>query len=405
MGGQQAARRRAAASRKAAKVRSPGTPGTAPRPAEGEGRAKERSPGARAQTDTVEPEALVVTHWFDSGTGDRPYDATLHLTGRRVTDHAKPKATDLFERDDKVQAITPGIGPISVSTWIYGLEPGRWDVSAVLIREGADSEGQRPAGRSRFAGAEPAPAASWSWRRRALSTRPPSPVKTRWAQAAPLASIPGVIPGSWTVLAALGAVAGLILQAAILGHEGISVSQSMIVSVLALVSGLIAAKVWYAVLHPGPWREALGGWAVDGFLIVALIVGVAGLLLFDLPMGIFLDAAAPGLFFGVAIGRLGCFLTGCCAGRYTRSRWAIWSSDRRIGARRIPAQLLESAAGLVLGVVTALLVLSHWVGVPGAVFVASFGLYMLFRQGILRLRAESRRFSWRRSALVTGARS
>lgn len=405
MGAQRAAQRRGAASRKAPKARASGTPGTPPRPAAGEGRAKEQSSSARAGTDSVEPEALVVTHWFDSGTGDRPYDATLHLTGRRVKDHAKAKATEVFERDDKIEGIVPGIGPISVSTWVYGLEPGRWDVSAVLVREGAESEGPRPAGRSRFAGAEPAPAASWSWRRRELSTRPPSPVKTRWALAAPLASIPGVIPGSWTVLAALGAVVGLILQAAILGHEGISVSQSMIVSVLALVSGLIAAKLWYAVLHPGPWRQSLGGWAVDGFLVVALIVGVAGLLLFDLPMGIFLDAAAPGLFFGVAIGRLGCFLTGCCAGRYTRSRWAIWSSDRRIGARRIPAQLFESAAGLVLGVATALLVLSHWVGVLGAVFVASFGLYMLFRQGILRLRAESRRFSWRRSALVTGVRS
>ena len=157
--------------------------------------------------------------------------------------------------------------------------------------------------------------------------------------------------------------------------------------------------------HPGPWRQAiLGGWAVDGLLAVALAVGVAGLLAFNLPLGMVLDATAPGLFFAVAIGRVGCFLTGCCAGRCTRSRWGIWSSDRRIGARRIPAQLLESAAGLLIGVVAALLVLSDAPGVDGLIFVAAFGAYILVRQLLLRLRAERREYSWRRNSLVSRGR-
>jgi len=134
-------------------------------------------------------------------------------------------------------------------------------------------------------------------------------------------------------------------------------------------------------------------------------VAVAALLAFDLPIGVFLDAATPGLFFGVAIGRVGCFVTGCCAGRWTRSRWGVWSSDRRVGARRVPAQLLESAAGLVIGGMAALLVLGHPPRIDGAVFVAAFAVYVLVRQAVLRVRAERREFSWRRSSVVSAERS
>ncbi len=117
-----------------------------------------------------------------------------------------------------------------------------------------------------------------------------------------------------------------------------------------------------------------------------------------------LDATAPGLFFAVAIGRVGCFLTGCCAGRCTSSRWGVWSSDRRIGARRIPAQLLESAAGLLIGLVAAWLVIGSVPVVEGLNFVAAFGVYLVVRQLLLRLRAERREYSWRRSSAVARGR-
>lgn len=79
--------------------------------------------------------------------------------------------------------------------------------------------------------------------------------------------------------------------------------------------------MWYAVLYPGPWQRALlGGWAVDGFLVVALIVAIVALVVFGLPVARFLDASIPGIFLAVAIGRVGCFFAGCCAGRCTRAR-------------------------------------------------------------------------------------
>jgi Prolipoprotein diacylglyceryltransferase len=222
---------------------------------------------------------------------------------------------------------------------------------------------------------------------------------------APLARIPAVIPGSFTLMGTLAVLTALIVQSGLLASENVSVGSSLIVSLLALVFGLIGAKLWYAVLHPGAWRQSLGGWSVDGFLVVAPAVSVAALLAFDLPIGAFLDAAAPGIFFAVAIGRFGCFFTGCCAGRWTRSRWGVWSSDRHVGARRIPAQLLESAAGLIISLASAMLVLANVFGVSGLVFVVAVVAYFLVRQVLLRLRAERREYSWRRSGLVSRERS
>ena len=198
----------------------------------------------------------------------------------------------------------------------------------------------------------------------------------------------------------------LATQGLILAHESVPVGPALVVSIIAAASGLLGAKLWYAFLHPGPWRRALlGGWAVDGFFVVAFGVALVGLVASGQPIGVFLDAATPGLFLAVAIGRVGCFLAGCCAGRPTCTRWGIWSSDRRVGARRLPTQLLESGAGLVIGVAAAALVLGHVVRVEGAVFVAACAAYMLVRQVLLRLRAERREFSWRRSMASAGERA
>jgi len=214
--------------------------------------------------------------------------------------------------------------------------------------------------------------------------------------------MPGVIPGSYSGLIFLGLLVGLLVQAALLTQDGVSVGRALLVDLLALGSGFVGAKLLYVLLQRRPWRQSIGeGWSVDGFLLGTSIVAAASLLAFNLPVGVFLDVSAPSLFLGVAIGRLGCFFTGCCAGRCTRSRWGVWSSDRRVGARRIPTQLLESAAALLIGVAGLLLVVGYAPSFHGAIFVAAVAGYVLVRQFLLRLRAEPH--SPARARLTAGA--
>ncbi len=353
------------------------------------------SPGASA-VEAAEPQALVVSHWFDSGDEGEPYTATIRLHGRRVGADGAPVRGQTFVHEESVQGVVPGTGRVSLTSWVYGIAKGEWIVNAELAAPARRSGGQLGAERGRRESA--VTSAAWSWRHWRLTDGSSGPVATRWALLAPLARSPGVLPGAFTALAVVGIILAIVTQAVILGGRGLPVASGVVASIVALSGGLIGAKLWYMAIKGQPWRQAIGqGWSVDGFIVLAPLVAVVTSLAMGLPTGAYLDAAAPGIFLAVAIGRVGCFVTGCCAGRCTASRWSVWSSDRRVGARRIPTQLLESGVGLVLAIVTGVAIMNPVPGADGMVFVASMVLYGVARQGLLRLRAETRRFSWRRA--------
>ncbi|MGH2603225.1 MAG: hypothetical protein ACRDJ9_28060, partial [Dehalococcoidia bacterium] len=117
---------------------------------------------------TAEVEALSVTHWFDSGTAGVPYTATVRYTGRSVGARGKPTARDVFTKEETIKGIVPGSGRVSITTWVYGLQRGEWEVSAELIR--GPSEGSwRRALRPRKQSGTPLPRAAWSWLRWSLA--------------------------------------------------------------------------------------------------------------------------------------------------------------------------------------------------------------------------------------------
>lgn len=366
------------------------------------GAAERAASRSTAAFGAAEPEALAVSHWFDTEPDGAPYTATIRFSGRRLGIRGKPTPRDTFAKEETIDGVLPGSGRVSITTWVYGLEPGEWTVTAELIRRGIQLGARRPSDRRGHGKAQSLPRAVWSWPRWALSSGGFTPVKTRWAPLVRLARMPAVIPGSWSGLIGLGALAGVLVQAAILTRVSVSVSQALLVDLLAVLSGLLGAKVLYVALRRRSWRQSIGeGWSVDGFLLVTPIVAGAALLALNLPIGVFLDASAPALFFGVAIGRLGCFFTGCCAGRCTSSRWGVWSSDRRVGARRIPTQLFESATGLLIGATALLLVLNYAPSADGIIFVVVVSAYVLVRQLLLRLRSEPHNLA--RARLTAGA--
>lgn len=363
--------------------------------AAGDGRA---ASGGAPASGAAEPEALVASTWFDSGDGDEPYSATVRFSGQKLGADGRPgKDRDTFVQDEVVEGVVPGTGRVSVTAWVYGLTPGEWTVTAELIRATGGNRAAFLTRRPTF-GSRALQAARWSWLRWSVETTPAHPLRTRWALIAPLARTPAVMPGIYTALAVVGGIVALLVQAAILSTEDVEVGSVLAVSLVAIVAGLLGAKAWYAVLHPD---ESIirAGWAVDGFLVVTPLALALGLMAANLPIGRVLDATTPGLFLAVAVGRIGCFFTGCCAGRLTGARWGIWSSDRRVGARRVPTQLMESGTGLLLGLTSLPLAAGHVLPVHGAVFVVGFGIYAIARQALLRLRAERR--SWSRSLPLT----
>jgi phosphatidylglycerol:prolipoprotein diacylglycerol transferase len=233
------------------------------------------------------------------------------------------------------------------------------------------------------------------WRRWAPNASSVEPVRTCLT---PLAHVPGVLPGIWGAMVTLGMIVALALQALVISADHLALGPWWAVTLVAIAVGIVGAKVWFIVLHRRAHR--IEGWCIQGFIASAPVAAAIMLAVLGVPAGVFLDATAPGLLVAMAVGRVGCFLAGCCGGPPTVSRWGVWSSDQRLGARRIPTQLLEAglAFSLGLGVLVAVLGLGP---AGGAFFVAALAAYTLGRQGLLRLRTEPRKT--RMGGLVTAA--
>jgi len=196
----------------------------------------------------------------------------------------------------------------------------------------------------------------------------------------------------------LGMAVALALQALVIASDHLAVGPWWAVTLVAIAVGIAGAKVWFIVLKR---RERLiNGWCIQGFIAGATLAAAVLLVVLDVPVGVFLDVTAPGLLVAMAVGRVGCFFAGCCGGPPTASRWGVWSSDQRVGARRIPTQLLELLLALSLGLGVLVAVLRHGPS-GGAFFVGVLAAYILGRQGILHLRAEPRKT--RQGGLVTAA--
>ena len=340
---------------------------------------------------TVLEEVLTATFWLDPGLRGKPFSASVRFSGHRIGVVGRPQPRDFFSQVEVVGGILPGSGPVSITTRVRGVNPGEWMISAEPVNRNHGGRGVRSYPWADHGGPRSVRPLLWYRRRPARSDHPQESVKTGLLA---FARIPGVIPGAWPAFVGLGVLAGLAIQALLIARAGLDVRAALAVSVAASVAGLIGAKAWYLAIHRGA-RPAFGleGLCIQGFLLGAFVAILAALGLLHMPVGPFLDAAAPGLFLGMAIGRQGCFFAGCCAGRPTASGWGLWASDRRIGAKRTPTQLMESLVCLAIGLATLAWMLLRYPPIAGMVFVASVAAYTLARQVLLPLRAEPRKTS------------
>lgn len=349
---------------------------------------RDERPTGRALQSYLErtaPEVVSATYWFEP-LPDPPLQAvTIRFSGRRIGPTGRPKPGDRFVHDETVDGIAAGCGPVAVTATVHNVNPGDWTVEARILSCTAAEPEPAGNGRARRQPLAPTYPARWSWRRWRPTPAPATPVATSLA---PFARRPGIVPGSWALLAAAGIALALIVQTLLISTADLHLGHVLSVSLLSLLAGAIGAKAWFLALHRNERRRE--GWCVQGLLAGVILAAPPLLTLLHVPAGGFLDATAPGLMFGLAIGRVGCFFTGCCTGRPSGSRWAIWSSDRRVGARRLPAQLLESALALTIGMLTLAAFLT--IGPHhGNLFVAALAAYTLIRQALLRLRQEPRR--------------
>jgi len=353
-----------------------------------------KSPG---WTQWLKQEAVAATILLDPNLCDCE-TAIIRFSGHRLGVGRRMEQRDRFITDEVVEDIVPGSGPLSVTTRVYDVNPGEWAVTAELLAPSDIDRGRK--GDRRAPPTRSLAPAVWSWRKWSLSPGPETPVETCPAPLAKIGRAPGMIPGIWGAMVGLGVVLAVALTALIFAHDHRSVGRLLLVALLAVLSGAIGAKAWYVVQSP---QHRFDGWCIQGFVAGLVLGAVPSLAAQGLPIGVSLDAAAPGMFLAMAVGRVGCFFAGCCVGRPTASRWGLWSSDQRVGVRRIPTQLLESALTLAIGTALLIVLLTHRPAIPGALLATGLAAYTLGRQGLLLLRVERRRSAFRSSVVAVVA--
>jgi phosphatidylglycerol:prolipoprotein diacylglycerol transferase len=120
----------------------------------------------------------------------------------------------------------------------------------------------------------------------------------------------------------------------------------------AFCGAMIASKLPYVLTHPhGPF--CLGAWLDNGKTILGgLVGGYAGVEAAKALLGVKVktgDSFAAPVAVAVAVGRLSCFVAGCCYGTVTSLPWGMDFGDGRL---RHPTQVYEfifhltAAAGL-----------------------------------------------------------
>jgi len=101
--------------------------------------------------------------------------------------------------------------------------------------------------------------------------------------------------------------------------------------VMALLAGVLGARLFHVFHHWSDYRDNLGGifavWSGGLEFLGGVIAALAVMILYfrgkKLPVLKFLDILAPALMLGLAFGRMGCFLNGCCFGAPCELPWAI----------------------------------------------------------------------------------
>ena len=122
----------------------------------------------------------------------------------------------------------------------------------------------------------------------------------------------------------------------------------VLVAVAAVAAASLAgAHALFALLHGSPNAFWTGGLASTGGIAAGLGVAFIVARVTRRPAGELLDALLPAGLLALAIGRVGCFLAGCCYGRPTTLPWGVVFADLGPSPRH-PLQLYSAASDFAL---------------------------------------------------------
>ncbi len=156
-----------------------------------------------------------------------------------------------------------------------------------------------------------------------------------------------------------------------------------------IIVGFIGGRLAYVLLNLDYYKENVssiikvweGGFVFYGGFILGLLFGIIYVVISKKNLLDVMDVTTPGLYLGLAIGRIGCFCAGCCYGKPTESFLGVvfthYETLAPIGVKVFPTQLFESGYAFLIFLFTHVLLVKNKLN--HKLFFVGGILYSIFR--------------------------
>lgn len=208
---------------------------------------------------------------------------------------------------------------------------------------------------------------------------------------------------TYGLLIATGFIVGLIIAIRIGAKHGIESQHIMDLGFLLIISGIIGSRIVYVLMdipyymaHPlDIFKLWQGGLVFSGGLLGAVIAGFFYIRKHGFGLWQMGDIWAPSIAIGQAIGRIGCFMAGCCYGMPTDMPWGVTFTDPKCivpyeyyNIPLHPTQLYSSFSNFLIFII--LLIISAKKKYTGQVFLWFLILHSTARLLIEKFRGDDR---------------
>jgi len=192
-------------------------------------------------------------------------------------------------------------------------------------------------------------------------------------------------------MVALGFICGILVALYYAKQEGISKDTVFDLAIYVIIFALIGARLFYVIGQWGYYKNNLfeifmlqrGGLVILGGILFAIATLAICSRIKHLPLLKLLDIATPTTAIGIAIGRIGCFMNGCCFGLPTKMPWGVVFPAGSLAYSYFPNQHIHPtqlySSFSVLLIFFILVLLYKHKKFDGFVFLWGVILYSLYR--------------------------
>ena len=215
-----------------------------------------------------------------------------------------------------------------------------------------------------------------------------------------LFSIGPVTLHTYGLCIAIGFILGAFITVKLGRKYGMTPQQIMDMGFVMVLWGLIGTRVAYVLMNISYYRYNLldmfkvwqGGLVFSGGLIAVFLVLGWYIIRYNYSFWQLGDLWAPAGAIGQSIGRIGCFMAGCCYGKPTDRIWGVtFSHPKSLAPLNIPlhpTQLYAAFSGMLIFMI--LLILHKKKSFNGQVFLWFLILHSTSRLLIERFRGDNR---------------